>query len=353
MSEKNFFPPLKKSYNKIVLMRQREEDEMSLTNFGTLEKVSITILVDNKADIIVKNSGVVKYFTEKPLLAEHGFSALILLNDNEEYILWDAGVTDIALFENMRRMELNPQEISMIALSHGHFDHFAAMTRFLENLSLLPKPQKWDALVYPATLDEYFESRKIEMVAHPAAFRERWKKEDDGTLEGPFLPPQQKWEAAGANLILSSGPHQLAPGCWMTGYVPRNSFEKSGRSSHMLYREGDEFFADDMEDDQAVVFNIEEKGLVILSGCAHSGIVNTIEYAREISGVQKVHAVLGGFHLAVAQEDEINQTVDYLKQIQPDYIIPSHCTGLKASSKIAQAMPGKFIEGVVGASYLF
>jgi len=322
--------------------------------FGSVDKVSLTVLVDNKADLIVKSTDRVKYFTEEALLAEHGFSVLIQLNDQEGKILWDAGVSKTALMENMRLMKLDKTSLTKIALSHGHFDHYEAMTDLLIGLDLLPKYKKWKTPVNENDIEEWMTSSRIPIIAHPAAFRERWKVNDDGTMVGPILPPPQgEWQAAGAEIVLSEGPYQLAPGCWTTGYVPRNSFEESGRSSQLRYRKGPEFLPDDLEEDQAVVINVKGKGLVVLSGCAHSGIVNTIEHAREISGVDTVHAVIGGLHLARASEDEIDQTVEYIKSIKPQLVVPGHCTGFKAISRFAREMPDQFIEGVVGATYLF
>ncbi len=322
--------------------------------FGSVDQASLTVLVDNKADLIVESSARVKYFTEESLLAEHGFSVLIQLDDQEGKILWDAGVSKIALLENMRRMKLDKTSLVKIALSHGHFDHYMAMTDLLIGLNLLPKGKEWDTPVNGKDIEAWMTGSRIPIIAHPAAFRERWMGKEDGTMVGPFLPPpQEEWQAAGAEIVLSEGPYQLAPGCWTTGYVPRNSFEESGRSKQLRYRKGSEFIPDDLEEDQAVVININGKGLVVLSGCAHSGIVNTIEYAREFSGVDTVHAVIGGLHLARASEDEIDQTVDYIKSIKPHLVVPGHCTGFKAISRFAQEMPDQFIEGVVGAAYSF
>jgi 7,8-dihydropterin-6-yl-methyl-4-(beta-D-ribofuranosyl)aminobenzene 5'-phosphate synthase len=321
---------------------------------SSVEKVTLTILVDNKADLIAKSSDVVSHFTKKPLLAEHGFSALIQFDETGECILWDAGVSKIVLIENMRHMEINPKTITKIALSHGHFDHYAAMTTLLNEMELSPKSQEWGKSVNLEEVEKIITKSKIPLVAHPAAFRERWWKKDNGTLVGPILPPpHQEWEASGAKLVLSSEPYQLAPGCWTTGYIPRKSFEKSGRPTQLLYREGDNFQPDDLEEDQAIVINVKDKGLVVLSGCAHSGIVNTVNHARELSGINTIYAILGGFHLAVANEEEILQSIEYLKQLKPTHIIPSHCTGFHAINKIAQEMPTSFLEGVVGATYHF
>ena len=117
-------------------MNERKEN-------NAVAQVSLTVLVDNKADLIVESSELVKYFTDKPLLAEHGFSVLVQTGDNGETILWDAGVSESALIENMRRMELDLGAITKIALSHGHGDHYAAMTAVLEQIDLSPQSKEW------------------------------------------------------------------------------------------------------------------------------------------------------------------------------------------------------------------
>jgi 7,8-dihydropterin-6-yl-methyl-4-(beta-D-ribofuranosyl)aminobenzene 5'-phosphate synthase len=323
-------------------------------DIGVVDQVSITVLVDNKADLIVKSNETVKYFREKPLLAEHGFSALIQIDDSDDKILWDAGVSKGTLTENMRRMELDPKTISIIALSHGHSDHYTAMTSVLNEMDLSPESKDWGDTVTQEEVEGFFAKSKIPIVAHPAAFRERWWRKDNGTLAGPFLPPpRQEWEAAGANIILSSKPYKLFPGCWTTGYVPRKGFEKIGRPTQLLYRRESELIPDDLEEDQAIVINVKDKGLVVLSGCAHSGIVNTINHAKEFTGISTIYAIIGGFHLARANDDEINKTIELIEKEKPTTIIPSHCTGLTAISKFSQRMPDEFIEGVVGATFIF
>ena len=325
----------------------------NFTNKGSVKQASLTVMVDNKADLIVESSDQVKYFTDEPLLAEHGFSVLIQLEDSESKILWDAGGSRVALMENFRRMKLNVNSIEKIAISHGHIDHYAAITDLLVEMDLLPQEKEWGASIKEEEIKEWIEGSRIPIVAHPAAFRERWWEKNDDNLVGPFLPPpDQEWQAIGAKIVLTEEPHQLAPGCWTTGYIPRKSFEKAGRSTKMRYRKGSDFVPDDLADDQAIVINIEGKGLIILSGCAHAGIVNTIMYASEIFNIDRIYAVIGGFHLAEAGDDEIEQTIEYIRNIKPSLVIPSHCTGFRATSRFSQEMTDEFIEGVVGTTYL-
>jgi 7,8-dihydropterin-6-yl-methyl-4-(beta-D-ribofuranosyl)aminobenzene 5'-phosphate synthase len=324
-----------------------------IEDFGQTQDVAVTVLVDNRADLILRSTETVKRFVKKPLLAEHGFAALIDLKDAGVRILWDAGMTTIALMENMARMEVDPSAIDVIALSHGHGDHTGAMTQVIKAASK-PVDREWEP---DAPVDEilaWVEGQRVPLIAHPAAFRERWHIGEDGKKYGPGAPPPRaEWEAAGAEVKLSEGPSQLGPGCWTTGTVPRLSFEKAGISGRRFYRDGKRFERDRLEDDQAIAIHVADKGLVVVAGCAHSGIVNTVNYAREISGVDKVWAVLGGFHLAPANDEEIERTIDEIERLQPAMVVPTHCTGFRAISRFAARMPEAFVLGAVGTTYLF
>ena len=321
---------------------------------GETQDVAIQVLVDNRADLLVKSNAAVNYFTDGLLLAEHGFAALVDLRAAGIRILWDAGGTRIALMENLRRMEIDPATITTMALSHGHFDHTAAVTDLLRAMELRPGPKKWGP---GASMDEmrtWAEGRRVPLIAHPGAFRERWHLSRDGSRRGPTPPPPRaEWEALGAQIIEAEGPYELGPGCWTTGPVPRASFETSGVSPSMIYRDGDAFHPDIVEEDQAIVINVKDKGLVVLAGCAHSGIVNTVNRARQVSGVERVWAILGGFHLAQVDEEELQRTIEAVKAFHPMLIVPSHCTGFRATWQFAAQMPEAFMPNAVGAKYLF
>jgi 7,8-dihydropterin-6-yl-methyl-4-(beta-D-ribofuranosyl)aminobenzene 5'-phosphate synthase len=325
-----------------------------IEGFGQTEEVTVTVLVDNTADLIVESTESVVRFKERPLLAEHGFAALIDLDDGETRVLWDAGISEIALRENMHRMEIDASTIDIIALSHGHSDHTGAMTNVIEAMGRRPRPREWEKDTPMEEILEWVKGRPVPLVAHPAAFRERWGEDDEGKKYGPHTPsPRAEWEAAGAEVILSDGPYRLGPGCWTTGSVPRSSFEASGRSGNRLYRQSDRFLPDDIDDDQAIVINVKDKGLVVVAGCAHAGIVNTVNHARRISGVERVWAILGGFHLAPADDAEMQRTIDEVMAMKPTMVVPTHCTGFTAVSEFARRMPEEFVLGVVGTRYLF
>jgi 7,8-dihydropterin-6-yl-methyl-4-(beta-D-ribofuranosyl)aminobenzene 5'-phosphate synthase len=323
-------------------------------SFGETSDVAITVLVDNRADLLVRSTATVKYFTDEPLLAEHGFAALVELKAAGIHILWDAGGTRIALMENLRRMEIDPATITIIALSHGHFDHTAAVTEVLRVMDLTPKSKKWEPGAPMDEMRRWAEGRRVPLITHPSAFRERWHLSRDGSRRGPTPPPPRgEWEALGAQIITTDGPYEIGPGCWATGPVPRAGFERSGVSPSMIYREGDTFHRDVVDEDQAIVIHVRGKGLVVLGGCAHSGIVNTVNQARELSGVERVWAILGGFHLAHAGEEDLQRTIEAVKSFQPVLVVPSHCTGFQATCQFAAQMPQAFMPNVVGARYFF
>jgi metal-dependent hydrolase (beta-lactamase superfamily II) len=142
-----------------------------IENFGATQNVEVTVLVDNRSDSLLKSTDTVIRYSDKPLLAEHGFSSLINLKDAGVKILWDAGETRIALLENMRQMEIDPATIDKIALSHGHGDHFAAMTDVIKAVAERPSFRRWDK---DATMEEirtWVKGHKVPFIVHPAGRR--------------------------------------------------------------------------------------------------------------------------------------------------------------------------------------
>ncbi|WP_440950573.1 MBL fold metallo-hydrolase [Methanosphaerula subterraneus] len=161
-------------------------------------------------------------------------------------------------------------------------------------------------------------------------------------------------KSAGADLYQREDPSTLAEGhLLVTGEVERTTSFEKGMPGMEAMIDG-RWVVDPILDDQALVINIQNKGLVVISGCAHAGIINTVEYAKKITGISTVHAVLGGFHLTgPAFEPIIQPTIDEMKRIDPDYILPMYCTGWNAINGFALEMPGKFILNTVGTTYRF
>ena len=164
---------------------------------------------------------------------------------------------------------------------------------------------------------------------------------------------RERIETAGFAVKETKDPRLLLDDdCLFLGEVPKRSdFEKGIPVAYFL-EDGIEKW-DAIEDDTSIVMNVKGKGLVILSGCAHAGIINTIKHLKKQSGIDKVHAVLGGFHLSGDNENIIDPTIEEIKAINPDYVVPMHCTGWKAINRFAEEMPEQFMLNSVGSTFVF
>jgi 7,8-dihydropterin-6-yl-methyl-4-(beta-D-ribofuranosyl)aminobenzene 5'-phosphate synthase len=330
-----------------------EEPSRLVEGFGQTTGLELTILIANRADRMLKSGETVEHATDKFLLAEHGFSVLVHLTDSGTRILWDAGASQLAVVHNARRLGLDLTAVDQLALSHGHWDHYGGIGEVLRRIGARPIAREWPPETPLEEVRAWMRGHHVPLIAHPAAFRERWSVDKDGTMHGPHIVPRNEWEAAGADIVVSEGPQKLAAGCWTTGAIPRLSFERSGTPRSLAYRQGTQLLRDHMEDDQALVIHLQDKGLVILTGCAHAGLVNTVEYARKISGVERVWAVVGGFHLGRAEASDIERTIDEIVSFEPRVVAPLHCTGFEATARFASRMPEQFVLAAVGSTFRF
>ena len=298
-----------------------------------IESVKITILVDNITDRLLPSSTLVKRppFTSdqritKSPRAEHGFSALCEISYVEKDVntsnrfLFDTGVTEDTVIYNSDIFGVNLKDIELIILSHGHFDHVSGLISILQRVK---KP--------------------IDIVVHPDAFLRRWLIFPNGNKARLDTINEKAVEQSGGK-IRKIKETSFFPGdnadkgvnnrVLITGEIPRTTdFEKG---FPLQYKEGkneSDLIPDPLvSDDQAIVMNVKGKGLVILTGCGHAGIINTINFARKVTGIEKIYALIGGFHLTgEAYERLIPLTVQELKKANPAYIVPCHCSGWKAS----------------------
>jgi 7,8-dihydropterin-6-yl-methyl-4-(beta-D-ribofuranosyl)aminobenzene 5'-phosphate synthase len=308
-----------------------------------VEKVEILTLQDNFIDIAAQDGTAI---VQRPapddasgnrvsILAEHGFSAVISLTaeGKTRKVLFDFGFSERGALQNARTLGVDMACIEAMVLSHGHMDHHGGMQAFVESLG----------------------RRGIELVLHPAAFRRSRYLRLSAERRLRLPPPErERLEKAGVRVVESRTPCALLDGTLLfLGEIPkRTEFEKGMVKAR--YEEGGTEKFDPIEDDSAVVAHVKGKGLVVLSGCAHSGIVNTVAYAREVTGVAPVFAVMGGFHLTGADfEPAIGPTAEALKAIKPRYIVPTHCTGRKASMHIEREMPEQFLLNMSGTKMVF
>jgi 7,8-dihydropterin-6-yl-methyl-4-(beta-D-ribofuranosyl)aminobenzene 5'-phosphate synthase len=265
--------------------------------------------------------------------AEHGFSMFIraFREKKQVSILFDTGVSEGGVGENAKRMGLNLQEVQYVILSHGHYDHFGGLVSALKTINKTHLP----------------------LIVHEDMFRKRGNTDADGTIRAyPEFPAKE--QLTSTHLISTTKPYLIGDGAILvTGEIPRETSFEKGFSRHM-FLENAVWQPDPLIlDDRALIFNVKGKGLVVISGCAHAGIINTINYAQKITGVSTVYAVIGGFHLVGKNNGpRIEQTVKKLQQMNPKRIIPSHCTGWTGTIAIANALPDGFINSSVGNRYV-
>jgi 7,8-dihydropterin-6-yl-methyl-4-(beta-D-ribofuranosyl)aminobenzene 5'-phosphate synthase len=265
-------------------------------------------------------------------LAEHGFSMLIrvLCGRKTVSILFDTGISADGVVENAKRMGIELSEVEYIVLSHGHYDHFGGLVSALKTINKINLP----------------------LIVHEDMFKTRGTENSDGAIRTyPEFPNREKLSSA--QLINKKQPHLMADDMILiTGEIPRGTSFEKGFLQHRALIKGSWQPDPLILDDRAIVFNVKGKGLVVISGCAHAGIINTIMYAQRISGIMDIYAVIGGFHLAGREnENRIEQTVKELRRLNPKRIVPTHCTGWRGMFAIAKALPEAFVWNSVGNLY--
>mgnify|MGYP001313377247 CR=1 FL=1 len=308
-----------------------------------VDRVEIVTLQDNYIDItdMSTNPAVVRanpldgLEIKKSILAEHGFSALIRVarGDETKELVFDFGFSEHGAAYNAHMLGLDLKGVGAMALSHGHVDHTGAFKAIVEMIN----------------------SPGIEFVVHPGAFsKPRYLKySEELKIQFPEFSRDMVVES-GVKLVESTDPYPLLGGdVLFLGEVPRRTDFEKGFPIAFMEKDGVEQW-DPIVDDTAVVMNLKGRGLVVLSGCAHAGIVNTVKHAQEVTGVHKVHTVMGGFHLSGPLfEPIVERTTQELKNLNPEYVIPTHCTGRKAIMHIEREMPEQFILNMSGTRLVF
>ncbi len=304
-----------------------------------IDEAKLTVLMDNSVDLLMADRYIATRYRmgehphERPLpMAEHGFSVVLDVQQGAHSgrILFDSGGSPQGILYNMDAMGLQAQEIQAVVLSHGHADHVMGLPALLGRLG----------------------PRGLPLVVHPDAFLERKLVLPNGS-EIHIPPPKRADLRAGqVELVESSAPSTLLDGLVLiSGEVRRTTEFETGFKAHYSKRNGNWEPDPLIMDDQCAILNLRGKGLVVVTGCGHAGIINILRYARQLTGVEAVYAVVGGFHLTGALfEPLIPPTIAALQEIKPRYVMPGHCTGWIAIQRIAQAMPEAFIPSSVGTT---
>ena len=309
-----------------------------------VDAATVTILVDNFIDSLLPSGDV----AERPhvayemwererekLIAEHGLSLLLTIERDglSASLIYDAGLSREAAIHNMDVLQVRLPDLRSIVLSHGHSDHHGGLEGMIRRVGGSGMP----------------------LVIHPEAWRDRKIVFPTGAEFHLPPPSRQDLDREGVEVTEERQPSLLIDGMVLvTGQVERvTDFEKGFPLNYVRSNGGWE--PDPwIWDDQAVVVNLRDKGLVVLSGCSHSGTINVLRQAQRLTGEDRVHAFVGGMHLTGGIfEPLIPHTLDELAAISPRWLVPGHCTGWKATHEIARRLPEAYVQTSVGTRLQF
>jgi 7,8-dihydropterin-6-yl-methyl-4-(beta-D-ribofuranosyl)aminobenzene 5'-phosphate synthase len=327
---------------------------MNRVALESVDRVEVTILMDNVTDpLLVDQDGVRRVNWPRALqgalptaaarvspdsgvpdalIAEPGFSALVRVEKGgrEHTLLFDTGVSPSGVVENMRRLGIAATDIEVIVLSHGHWDHVTGIEGLARDLGRSKLP----VMIHP----EFWTRRRVRFPG----------------LEPAELPATSRaaLEDLGFAIVEERQPSFLLDGAVLiTGEVDRTTPFETGFQGHEALRDAGWQPDPLILDDQALVLSLRDRGLVVLSGCGHAGIVNTVRYVRTLTGIDAVAAVIGGFHLSGPMfEPIIEPTVSALADLSPALLVPAHCTGWRAVHRLAARFPEAFVMSTVGTT---
>ncbi len=259
------------------------------------------------------------------VLAEHGLAFWIEADDRS--VLFDTGQGNV-LRHNAKTLGVDLDNAEIVALSHGHVDHTGGLNRLSDHLG------------------------NLTVYAHPSAFEAKWSRSEDGTVRAIGAPVSEIAAIMDRvrTFVPTREPHKLIDGVWLTGQIPRcNDYEDTGGN---FYLDGSCTIPDPLLDDQAM-FIETPRGLVVLLGCAHSGLVNTLDYVTRLGGQSRIHAVLGGMHLLTASQNRLEQSIGSLRRLGVEVIGASHCTGYGAVARLWTALPDRCVPCATGSRFVF
>jgi 7,8-dihydropterin-6-yl-methyl-4-(beta-D-ribofuranosyl)aminobenzene 5'-phosphate synthase len=305
------------------------------------ERITITVLADNLVDTTRPNEKIAiraargSSATDNAMHGEHGLAYLIetTVGGAAHAGMFDFGSDGPGVLKNMGLLKIDLSKIEAMAISHDHWDHQAAL------LDILKARKSEFRSGIPLYVGEHF-------------FEGTYSRQPNGNMISLTSLKREELEALGVvKVVQISGPTSLIPGAYLPGRVERvTDYEKIAPS--FVAKKGDEVVPETFTGEQALVLNAKGKGLIVLSACAHRGIVNTVRHAQKMTGIDKVHMVMGGFHMTGARPEIIQKVVADIKAVNPDYVVPTHCTGFETIAAFAKEMPNQFILNTTGTKYI-
>lgn len=312
-----------------------------LVDLISVDGVEVTVVMDNAIDILAAPSEATRrpewqwdWSQVDQLRAEHGYSLSVTVhrNGSSDKILYDAGLTKDSTVHNLDVLGLNPKDYLAVVLSHGHADHHGGLEGLFGRVR-----------------------GSMPLVIHPDAWRQRKVVFPTGVEIRMPPPSHNDLDREGWQIVEEQGPSMLLGGSVLvTGQIDRvTDFEKGFPLQHTQTETGWE--PDTwIWDDQAIAINVRGKGLVVLSSCSHSGVINVLRHVRKVTGIDQIHGFIGGLHLTGGLFESIMpQTVQELVALSPELVVPGHCTGWKATHAVSKALPDAYNQSNVGTTFTF
>lgn len=310
-------------------------------NIPEADKIVITFITDNYYDQIRPDDKIAgrhrppRSVLDGALHAEHGIAYHVetVVAGRSHSFLFDFGTDVQGVTRNIDLLKIDFKTVEALVLSHDHFDHQAALVELLKaNREKIPKG-------IPFFVGERFFQGTY------------WRTPDGHVLDLLGLNKEAVERLAMVRIVEVRDPTSIVPGAVSTGRIEQVT-EYERIPPFFVAQQGDQFVQEDFVGEQAIVLNAKGKGLVVLSGCAHRGIVNAVKRAQVMTGMEMVHAIIGGFHLTGAEPEVIQRTIGDIKAIRPDYVVPAHCTGFEAIAAFSREMPDQFILNTAGTRYV-
>ena len=273
--------------------------------------MKVTVVMDNTVPTGAKHH----------FLGEHGLS--LLIETGEKRILMDAGQS-VAIINNLSLLDVSPRSLDMAILSHGHYDHAGGFFHVLQHAQ-----------------------KKLPLYAHRDIFTERYSAAGGARkyIGIPYL--KEQLTTLGVEWRLITEPTELTPNLWLSGSVPRITEYEHGDAKLVLEHDGcdcQDAIADDMS-----LYHVSGKDMVVIGGCTHSGLVNTVRHGFSVTGATRLAGWVGGTHLGPVSEDQQQETIQALADWQPDFVAANHCTGFAMMSALREKFKAKFIPAFIGA----